>query len=395
MNPRNDALDCTREFDDDQAAQDRCFMAEAVDLARSVGPRTWPNPPVGALVVAGGAIVGRGAHEGPGTPHAEPAALADAGDAARGATLYVTLEPCNHQGRTAPCAPAVIAAGLSRVVVGIRDPNPTVSGGGCRFLRDRGLEVKCGVLADEVLELIWPFAATDNFTHAYVELKTAHSLDGWFAPPAATRAETGPVYLSGEPARIDVHCRRRRLDLVLVGEETVRADNPHLDCRLVAGRQDLPDDDPLPGYVDTDLSWTGGFSRDRYLVFAGSGARNSAHRAAIEADGGEIVFCRENEGKVDPAGLCEAAAARDLLTIMVEGGPRLAASFLNAGRIDRWVRYLTPMVLGTGVGWPSGCHPPHRSGSGYSLTRHEQLGADLLVIHDRRKFADVLTQVTV
>jgi diaminohydroxyphosphoribosylaminopyrimidine deaminase/5-amino-6-(5-phosphoribosylamino)uracil reductase len=390
-----DAVDCTRQHDGDQAALDTCFMAEALDLARSVRSRTWPNPPVGAVVVAGGVIVGRGAHEGPGKPHAEPAALADAGEAARGATLYVTLEPCNHEGRTPPCAPEVVAAGISRVVVGIRDPNPAVIGGGCRFLRDRCLEVTCGVLADEALDLIWPFAATDNFTHAYVELKTAHSLDGWFAPPATDRAQTVPVYLSGQSARIDVHCRRRRLDLVLVGEQTVRADRPQLDCRLAAGRKDLPGCDPLPGYVDSDLSWTGGFHRDRYLVFAGVGARDSVNRAMIEADGGEILFCREIAGRVDPGSLCEAAVTRDLLTIMVEGGPRLAASFLNTGRVDRWVRYLTPVVLGDGVGWPAGITRPARQGLDYSLTRHERMGADLLVIHDRRNFADFLTQVTV
>ncbi len=395
MNAGKDAVDCTRQHDRDRAGMDRCFMAEALDLARSVKCRTWPNPPVGAVVVAGGVIVGRGAHEGSGQPHAEPAALAEAGEKARGATLYVTLEPCNHEGRTPPCAPAVVEAGLSRVVVGIRDPNPTVTGGGSRYLRDRGLDVTCGVLADEALDLIWPFVATDNFTHAYVELKTAQSLDGWYAPPAESRTETVPVYLSGEPARRDVHCRRRRLDLVLVGEETVRADRPRLDGRLAAGRHDLPECEPVPGYVDTDLSWTGGFHRDKYLVFAGTGARDSANRAAIEANGGEILFCREAAGHVDPVALCEAAVCHDLLTIMVEGGPKLAAAFLNAGLVDRWARYLTPRVLADGVGWPAGEYRPGRRSSEFSLTRHERLGEDLLVIHDRRRFADVLTQVTV
>ena len=390
-----DAVDCTYPHGGDQAALDRCFMAEAVALAKGARHRTWPNPPVGAVVVKDGVVVGRGAHEGPGKPHAEPVALGEAGKAARGATLYVTLEPCNHEGRTPPCAPAVVASGVTRVVVAIRDPNPTVIGGGCRYLRDHGLDVTCGVLPEEALDLIWPFAATDNFTHGYVELKTAHSLDGWFAPPGAGRTETAPVYLSGEAARRDVHGRRRRLDLVLVGEETVRADRPRLDGRLVAGSNDVPDSEPIPGYVDTDLSWTGGFDRDRYLVFAGVGSRKSANRAIVEADGGEILFCRETAGRVDPAALREAAALRDLLTVMVEGGPRLAASFLNAGLVDRWVRYLTPVVLGAGVGWPAGIHRPKERGCDFSLTRHERMGDDLLVIHDHRNFADVLAKVTV
>jgi len=389
-----DVVDCTRRYDGDKLAVDRCFMAEAVALARGVGVRTWPNPPVGAVVVAKGVVVGRGAHEGPGRPHAEPVALADAGDKARGATLYVTLEPCNHQGRTPPCAPAVIAAGIKRVVVAMRDPNPRVTGGGCRYLRDRGLDVTCGVLAEEALELVWPFAATDNFTHPYIELKTAHSLDGMFAPSDASRGDTGPVYLTGKAARRDVHARRRRVDLVLVGEGTVRADRPRLDGRLVTGAADVPGTDPLAGYVDTDLSWDGGFERERYLVFAGEGAKDSARRAGIEADGGDIVFCREKNGRVDPAGLIEAAAGRGVATVMVEGGPRLAWSFLEAGLVDRWVRYLAPVILGGGVGWPQGAETPARSAR-FSLTSHRQLEDDLLIVHDRRKFTDLLAAVTI
>jgi diaminohydroxyphosphoribosylaminopyrimidine deaminase/5-amino-6-(5-phosphoribosylamino)uracil reductase len=379
----------------DHQARDRNFMGEALALARGVPRRTWPNPPVGAVVVKDGVVVGRGAHPGPGHPHAEPLALREAGEAARGATLYVTLEPCNHEGRTPPCAPAVVASGVTRVVVAIRDPNPAVIGGGCRFLRDRGLEITCGVRPAEALELIWPFAATDNFTHSYVELKTAHSLDGYLAPSADLRTETAPVFLSGQSARYQVHGRRRQLDLVLVGEETVRADGPRLDGRLAAGRDDVPTQEPLAGYVDTDLSWTGGFRRERYLVFAGQRARGSANRKPIEDDGGEIVFCPEREGKVDPAGLCEAAADRDLPTIMIEGGPRLAASFLAAGRVDRWVRYLAPVVLGDGIGWPGGLPRPAGTKGKLSLTRHDRVGADLLAIHDRRDFAEVLARVTV
>jgi len=390
-----DAVNCTRLHGGDQDALDRCFMAEALVLAKGVMSRTWPNPPVGAVVVKDGVIVGRGAHEGPGKPHAEPVALDEAGESARGATLYVTLEPCNHEGNTPPCAPAVVVSGVKRVVVAIRDPNPTVIGGGCRYLRDHGLDVTCGILPAEALDLIWPFVATDNFTHAYVELKTAHSLDGWFAPPVEVRTEVGPVYLTGDAARREVHARRRCLDLVLVGEETVRADRPRLDGRLVAGSSDVPDSEPAPGYVDTDLSWAGGFDREHYLVFAGVSSRNSPNRKVIEADGGEILFCRESAGRVDPAALREEAALRDLLTVLVEGGPRLAASFLNAGLVDRWVRYLTPVVLGDGVGWPAGIHRPQGQGRDFSLTRHERVGDDLLVIHDRRNFADVLAKVTV
>jgi diaminohydroxyphosphoribosylaminopyrimidine deaminase/5-amino-6-(5-phosphoribosylamino)uracil reductase len=389
------ASGCTHQPRGDQNALDHHFMGEALALARSARNRTWPNPPVGAVVVKDGVIVGRGAHAGPGTPHAEPLALGSAGEAARGATLYVTLEPCNHQGRTPPCAPAVASSGIARVVLAVRDPNPRVIGGGCRYLRDRGLEVSCGVRSAEALELIWPFAVTDNFTRGYVELKTAHSLDGWLAPLVRHRTETAPVFLTGQAALFEVHRRRRQLDLVLVGEETVKADAPRLDGRLAAGCHDVPAVEPTAGYVDTDLSWTGGFRRDHYLVFAGTNARGSANRETIEADGGEIVYCREIGGRVHPTALREEAAKRDLLTIMVEGGARLAASFLASDCVDRWVRYLTPVVLGDGIGWPVGHALPTGPGGQYSLTRHERVGQDVRVTHDRRDFAEVLDRITV
>jgi len=376
-----------------QAAVDHRFMGEALALARGVPDRTWPNPPVGALVVRDGVVVGRGAHEGAGQPHAEPVALQEAGEKARGATLYVTLEPCNHQGRTAPCAPAVAASGITRVVVAIRDPNPRVSGGGCRFLRDRGLEVAGDVRSAEALELIWPFVATNNFAHLYVELKTATSLDGCFAPPQAMRQAIEPVYLTGASARHDVHRRRRRVDLVLVGEGTVRADHPRLDGRLAAADSDVPRQEPLAGYVDSDLSWTGGFGRDSYLVFAGESTRDTAGRAAVEKDGGQIVFCPERGGRIAPADVLVAAAERRVLTMLLEGGPRLAASFLAAGVVDRWLQYLAPAVLGHGVRWPGefgGGELPHRQ---FSPTRSESHGDDLLVIHDRMRFSDVLAEV--
>ncbi len=263
-------------FATDASAVDRAFMAEALALAAGVPERTWPNPPVGAVVVRDGRVVGRGAHAGPGHSHAEIIALAEAGQQARGATLYVTLEPCNHTGRTGPCAPAVAEAGIRRVVVAMRDPNPTVLGGGCRHLRDRGLAVAVGCLAEQALELVWPFVVTENFRRPYVELKTATSLDGRFAPVPVAGAVPAPVYLTGEAARRDVHRRRRRVDVVLVGEGTVRADRPRLDGRLAAGEAGVPMADPLPAYVDTDLSWTGGLPAERYLVFAGrraAGAR--------------------------------------------------------------------------------------------------------------------------
>ncbi len=385
------AIDCDKTHQLDQTALDQCFMDQALALARSVPGRTWPNPPVGAVVVNDGQVVGRGAHLGAGQPHAEPVALAAAGELARGATLYVTLEPCNHQGRTAPCAPVVYDSGVARVVVGVRDPNPSVTGNGCRWLRDRGVEVVCGVCAAECLDLIWPFLTTDNFAHVYVELKTAVSLDGYFAPLPDDRAGMAPVYLTGPIARADVHRRRRWCDLVLVGEGTVRADRPRLDGRLVADKTDLPQAEPVVGYVDTDLSHTDGFARDHYLVFAGHSAREAQNAAAIAADGGEVIFCGEIDGRVNPRAILQEAATRNLLTVMVEGGPTLASSFLQAGLVDRWVSYQAPVVLGDGVHWP-GCRTV--APTTFSVTESLRLGPDLRVIHDRRDFAAQLDRST-
>lgn len=369
-------------------------MSAALALAQKVEKRTWPNPPVGAVVVRNGAIVGRGAHLGPGQLHAEPVALAEAGELARGGTLYVTLEPCNHTGRTPPCTRAILDSGVARVVIGVRDPNPTVAGGGACYLRERGMDVEIGVLPESCLELIWPFVATDNFTRVYVELKTATSLDGRFAPGPEMRKAGEPFYLTGEASRCDVHRRRRRVDLVLVGEGTVAMDQPRLDGRLAAGDHDVPQIDPMPGYVDTDLSWQGGFSRDSYLVFAGEGSQGSKARLAVEKDGGEIIFCREADGHVDPRSLLEMAATRDLLTVMVEGGPRLAGSMLFAGLVDRWVNYMAPVVLGRGVTWPNDFGGPTLPDRGFSLTRLDQLEKDLLFIHDRKNFVATLARVT-
>lgn len=379
-----------------QLALDQAFMAQALAMARSATDRTWPNPPVGALIVQGEEIVGRGTHQGPGQAHAEVVALAQAGDKARGATLYCTLEPCNHMGRTPPCAPAIVTAGLTRVVVAMRDPNPSVSGGGLRHLRDRGIATACGILADDALELIWPFVVTGNFSRPYVELKTATSLDGRFAPADTLRADAAaPFYLTGPDARRDVHMRRRRVDLVLVGEQTVRADNPRLDGRLAADCRLVPQTDPLAGYVDTDLSWTGGFRRDHYLVLAGQSSQKSNNIAALEADGAEIIFCPEKNGHVTVDGLVAAIQQRGVYSVMVEGGPTLAAAFLGAGQVDRWIRYTAPVVLGLGLGWPKDWALADGPDKSLTLTSSAAVGEDLVSVFDRLNFASTLARVTV
>jgi len=361
-------------------------MTEALDLARRIPRRTWPNPPVGAVVVKAGEVVGRGAHHGAGLPHAEWLALREAGASALGATLYLTLEPCNHHGRTPPCTEAILRAGIARVVIGVRDPNPRVKGAGMDRLLGEGVEVTLGVGARECLELIWPFVASDGFVRPYVELKTAVSLDGRFGPRQRPNAAApGPTYLTGEDARREVHVRRRWLDLVLVGRGTAAADRPRLDTRLVPLDAACPAAEPLGGYVDTRLSLATGLRRERGLVFC-------AHDAPGEPPAGfEALRCPAGVDGIHPAALLEAASARQVCAVLLEGGPRLAASFLAAGLVDRWTQYTAPVVLGDGVTWPEGFSA---AGGGFTLTRSEPIGADLRTSWDRLDFAATLRRLS-
>lgn len=386
---------------------ERTYMAEALAVAARIERRPWPNPPVGAVVVKDGQVIGRGAHLGVGQPHAERVALEQAGTGALGATLYCTLEPCNHQGRTPPCAPVVANSGVSRVVIGVCDLNPTVSGGGIELLRTAGIDVTVGVAAAACLDLIWPFVVTDGFQRPYVELKSAASLDGRFSvpqrrsddPPADRTdlpAPAGPIYLTGLAARGDVHLRRRWVDLVLVGEETARRDRPQLDGRLVAAGCACPVAEPAAGYVDSDVSYTGGLARETYFLFHGRSAVPQPPPQSWPV-GARPVACAMQDGHVDPRDLLDRAADLGIATIMLEGGPRLASAFLAADLVDRWVHYIAPVVLGAGARWPDA--PVFGNGGrsdplALTLTSCDRFGADLRTIHDRRNFATTLRQVT-
>jgi len=376
--------------------RDGHFMAEALQLARRIPNRPWPNPPVGAVVVRDGKIVGRGAHHGAGTPHAEIVALNEAGKAAQGATLYCSLEPCNHTGRTPPCALAVLASGVQRVVVGVRDPNPGVTGGGLRFLAENGIAVTTGLLGEQALELIWPFVTTGAFARPFVLLKTATSLDGRFAPASSPSAKTvGPVYLTQEEARRDVQRLRRWMDLILVGEGTLRSDRPHLNGRLLVEPYECPRAEPAVGYADSDLSHPAGWHQEHYYVFTSRSQVGHEAARTVVADGGELVFCQEQDRHVDPLSLLAEAKARNIHAIMVEGGPRLAASFLARGVVDRWVQYLAPVVLGNGVRWPQPeDHLPGEDLREFRLTSHERIGPDLRLVFDRDSFWATLEQLT-
>jgi diaminohydroxyphosphoribosylaminopyrimidine deaminase/5-amino-6-(5-phosphoribosylamino)uracil reductase len=381
----------------DPTPDDRRFMAEALGVAAHIPWRPWPNPPVGALVVQGSRVVGRGAHHGPGLPHAEAIALAQAGSLTRGATLYTTLEPCNHTGRTPPCAPRVVEAGIRRVVAAIADPNPHVAGGGFEVLLEAGIDVAIGALADAALDLIWPFAATRAFNRPFVLLKTATSLDGRFAAPnRPSDTPAAPIYLTGPEARRDVHRLRRWADLVLIGEGTLVADRPKLDGRLAAEDDGCPAADPMPAYADTDLSFAGDWPWKRFFVFTGPGLPDGNAGSRIEQAGGRILVCDAVGTRVSPQAILTTISGGLGKAVMVEAGPTLSAAFLRRGLVDRWICYTAPVVLGAGPTWPNQKEPVGLEGSrAYSLTRVERHGNDLKAVFDRPSFAGILRELTV
>ncbi len=372
---------------DEPTSDDRRFMLEALALAARPARRPWPNPPVGAVVVRDGVLVGRGAHHGAGTPHAEAIALAEAGHRARGATLYCTLEPCNHEGRTPPCAPAVIAAGVSRLVVAMRDPNPRVAGGGLEVARCAGIEITLGVCEEDALDLVWPFVVTRAFERPFVCLKTAASLDGRFAP-AGTAPGAGPVYLTSQEARRQAHELRRWFDVVVVGSRTAAIDRPRLDGRLATAGAACPPQDPIPAVMTGHLAELPPWPGRPHLALVGRGVPAAAVDAATAA-GGTVIPCDQGPSGLEPASVVANLARLGKYCLLLEGGPSVAAAFLQAGLVDRWIRYTAPVVLGRGIGWPEW----EQQGGGFTLTRAGGCGRDVVTVWDRVSFADACARL--
>lgn len=315
-------------------------MARAVALAHRALGRTSPNPAVGAVIVKGGRVVGEGWTRPVGGPHAEVVALRQAGARARGATLYVTLEPCAHHGRTPPCIDAVIAGGIARVVVGVGDPNPRVRGRGLRALRNAGIEVTSGVLAGEAGAVSAWFRHYIVRGRPFVMLKLAASLDGRIA---TARGESR--WISGPAARRWVHELRNRVDAVMVGSGTVVADDPALTCRLRGGR------DPIRIVVDGRLRTS---ARARVVrqrskaptLIATTAAAPAARRAALTRAGAEVLLVPAARGHVSLPALFRELAARGIVSVLIEGGGELAAAALRDEAVDRALLVSAPLLLG-------------------------------------------------
>jgi diaminohydroxyphosphoribosylaminopyrimidine deaminase / 5-amino-6-(5-phosphoribosylamino)uracil reductase len=314
-------------------------------LARRGLGRTSPNPPVGAVVVAGGAVVGRGYHRRAGLPHAEVEALRVAGRWARGATLYVTLEPCAHHGRTPPCTEGILAAGIRRVVFGARDPNPSVTGHGARRLRRAGLEVSGGVLQADCDGLIRFFRKHMTTGLPFVTLKLAASLDGRIATATGESR-----WITGTASRRFVHRLRAEHDAVLVGAQTVIDDDPELTCRVRGGRNPLRV--ILDGHLRMPLTARvlANTAAAATLVVAGRGASPAKVRR-LTARGAEVVLFPMRKNQVAMPRLLRFLGRRGISSVLVEGGATVAANALSAGVVDQLLCFFAPTLIG-GDGHP-------------------------------------------
>lgn len=351
------------------------FMDLALEEGAKGKGKTSPNPPVGAILVRDGEIVGRGHHRVAGGPHAEAIALERAGALAQGADLYVTLEPCDHHGKTAPCAPSIVEAGVARVFVGTIDPNPKVSGRGIERLKRGGVEVTLGVREEACRELIEPWAHFLRHRRPYVRLKVAMSMDGRIA----TRSGKSQ-WITGEAAREWVHRQRGEVDAILVGRGTVEADDPRLTARLPGAR------DPLRVIVDSRLRSPADArvfrqeSEAKTLV-AYAGEADAGRVSALREAGAELVACEAGpDGRVDLDDLLRRLAERGVVDLLVEGGAEIFGAFLEAGRVDRLHLFMAPKVLGGGPAWTDAPAVDEMADVlGFSFRAPRLLGGDLLV----------------
>jgi diaminohydroxyphosphoribosylaminopyrimidine deaminase/5-amino-6-(5-phosphoribosylamino)uracil reductase len=360
------------------SADDHIYMARALQLAARGLYTTSPNPRVGCVIVKDGKIIGEGWHQKAGEPHAEIHALMEAGMAAQGATVYVSLEPCSHHGRTPPCADALIGAGVAKVIAAAQDPNPHVSGNGLARLKAAGIETASGLMEGEARELNAGFFKRMVLGHPLVRIKTASSLDG------RTALSSGESkWITGEAARADVHRLRAQSCAILTGIETVLADNPQMNVRLDAERPSNTTEttrQPIKIIVDSSLRTPSDAAilRGEKTLIA-CAAPDAKKAAALEAAGAEILCLPGADGKVDLNALLSRLAQKGVNEVMTEAGPRLNGALIAAGLVDEWVQYLAPCLLGTAAR-PLFDLPEPASMQGrinWKLADQRMLGADL------------------
>lgn len=327
---------------------DSDYMAMALELAAQGAGGVSPNPMVGAVVVKEGRVVGQGFHQAAGGPHAEVLALEAAGPGAAGATLYVTVEPCNHYGRTPPCTAAILKAGVKRVVVAMADPNPEVKGGGNAFLQSRGVAVTCGVHEKAARQLNEIFISFCRTRRPFVVLKMAATLDGRIA------TRTGDArWVTGEAARGRVHRLRHAMDAIMVGVGTIAADDPRLTARLAEGGGI----DPVRIVLDTHLRMS---KRARVLnlsspaptyVVCGPEA-GDMDRRRLSSSGAHILDAPLKKDRIDLDALMTQLGGMGITSLLIEGGAQVAGSALAADIVDKVVLFYAPKILGGDDGVP-------------------------------------------
>jgi len=365
-------------------AADRRFMQLALTLGHRGLGRTWPNPAVGAVVVKDGVIVGRGWTQSGGRPHAEPVALERAGEAARGATLYVTLEPCSHVGKSPPCADAVIAAGIKRVVSAIEDPNPEVAGQGHARLRAAGIAVDIGVGAGDALRDHAGHFSRIRDHRPHVILKLAVSADDRIAS-----AGHRPVAISGETAKARMHLLRAQCDAILVGIGTVLADDPLLTCRLPG----MEAQSPVRVVLDPALRIPAASrlvqsARATPLWVMTSNRSEAPAAAMLGAAGAQVIGVAASAAPgagLDLSAVLRALAERGITRLLVEGGARVASSLVSAGMVDEfWLLRGPDMIVADGVA-ALGALPlaSLTQSPDFRVRDRESLNRDILTIYER------------
>lgn len=354
------------------------FMAMALKQAKRGLGRTRPNPMVGCVVVKDGEVIAQGYHARAGDDHAEVVALHRAGEAARGSDVYVTLEPCNHFGRTPPCTVSLIEAGVARVFIGIRDPNELVNGRGIRKLRRAGIQVETGILKDECRKLNEAFNHFIGTKRPFMVAKIAQSLDG----RVATRAGQSK-WITGEKARKFGHQLRHQCDGIMVGIGTVLADNPSLTCRMRGGVDpvriilDSQARTPLKSNILKVIKK----SKAATWIFVDKKAP-AGKVSALEKAGAEVIRVRSRGGQLSLEHVLEILGKRDLLSVLVEGGPSLMGSLFDGGFISKVHAFVAPLVIGGEDATPSvGGQGARRLTDAYRLDELEvqRLGCDVLL----------------
>jgi diaminohydroxyphosphoribosylaminopyrimidine deaminase/5-amino-6-(5-phosphoribosylamino)uracil reductase len=367
---------------------DESHIRRALELAAEALGETFPNPLVGAVVVADGRVVGEGFHHGPGRPHAEIEAIRAAGERAKGASLYLNLEPCHHYGRTPPCTQGIIEAGISRVVFSMYDPDSRVRGKGAAALRARGIDVTAGVCAAEALELNLPYVHRNLSGKPFVMLKLASTLDG--------RLTWGTErYLSGREEQRYIHRLRAWMEAVAIGIGTVSLDRPKLDRRLY--REDMRP--PVRMVFDSALRFPEDYPwlqrRERVIIYCLTNV-DPIRRRELETAGAEIVPLPRGLHGVDLRFWLEDVSTKGITSVIVEGGGEVATAFLEEGIIERLVLCYAPLISGqSGVSWyEDGRGPSWLARGELALKSCAKMDDDIVLVYDSRRIGEYLAAVT-